>query len=833
MNRELREILLSGTANRQTIIHFPNGQHEDITHGFYSGSLKLDEILCSSENINFGECNASKFEAQITGIDDISNLIIQVYQKIPYDKDKIYILVDHSGNKIITSSEENILLGRHKDYTIPLFYGRVDSAILQADRINRVITAYDELYFNGDKNCADWYSEFFKDNESKTLKNFRDSLFRFIGIEQEQTSLVNDSIILEETLSTTQLKFIDVIKAVCQINGCFGHIDRNGIFRYIRLGQTGTTYNVSDNYRSNDSTFEQYIVKKIDKLQVNSEEGDIGSIVGTGDNPYIIQGNFLIWGKGASDLNRIATNVFNVIKNVEYRPYSVKLIYSEPYITVGDRITLTTNRDNKLIESYVLNNSFDSVQLFGQTMFAEGDEYRDEVVDDVNVNIIQLRNKTLKITQNVDELSFQMTEVNGKVNNLTTQYSEIKQQANGIELTVSQTTKDLTNKINEGVTETKNYTNSQLKLTADSLASTVAKSENKYSPTVGTTTYKIDLYGYVGATQSQYPANTNNGKYYLNQSDGTLYMSNGVTWLQVAQLELITSKLSTSINQSAEKITLAINTANSAANAVANKVSKGDISTQLSLEEGKVAITGDRISITSEKFKLTDDGHVECHDLFIRGGNIEVHSERPDDLFLRIYNYDEEKKTGQAINLKPNEIRLESYYYPEKQYMRIDRTGIRIEHEGYGKFALWGDALELRDEEDKLLFSLIGGQTRELYAPKITATFANLDNSSDFRLKQEIKPIDNNFKDLYLSLNPKQFKFQFDRKQSNGLIAQEVLELCYKFNINPEEINLVNKRERGYYSLNYNFIHNISILLIQELCKRMEEVENAINKQRS
>ena len=192
MDNELREILLSGVANRQTIIHFPNGEHEDITHGFYSGSLKLDEILCPSENINFGECNASKFEAQITGIEDISNLIIQAYQKVPYDEDKISVLIDHMGNRIKTRAGDNILLGRHKDYTIPLFYGRVDSAVLQTDRVNRVITAYDELYFNSDRNCADWYSGFFEGNGSKTLKAFRDSLFRFIGIEQEQTSLVND-----------------------------------------------------------------------------------------------------------------------------------------------------------------------------------------------------------------------------------------------------------------------------------------------------------------------------------------------------------------------------------------------------------------------------------------------------------------------------------------------------------------------------------------------------------------------------------------------------------------------------------------------------------------
>lgn len=209
METGLKNLLLSGNAGRQTIIHFPNGEHADITDGFYSGSLKLEEILCASENIEFGECNASKFEAKISGLPDISNTMIYVYQRIAFDKSKSKILIDHKGNRIITHAGENILLGRHADYIIPLFYGRVDSAVLQTDRVHRVITAYDELYFNRDRNCADWYTNFFAGTGTHTLKQFRNSLFNFIGIDQEETTLINDDIILEENLSTTTLKFSD------------------------------------------------------------------------------------------------------------------------------------------------------------------------------------------------------------------------------------------------------------------------------------------------------------------------------------------------------------------------------------------------------------------------------------------------------------------------------------------------------------------------------------------------------------------------------------------------------------------------------------------------
>lgn len=427
---DLRNILLSGTAARQTIIHFPNGEHEDITSGIYSGSMKLEEILSASEELNFGECNASKFEAKIANISDITNLMIYVYQEIKFDENKIKYIVDRGKTYIVTQDGLKIAVGQRINYSIPLFYGRVDSAELQTDRIHRVLTAYDELYFNKDINCAEWYENFFKTASNKSLKAFRNSLFSFIGISQETTSLINDSLVMEQTIETDAIKFGDLIKAICQLNGVFGHIDRQGIFRYVDLTNMAEAYDISDNYRSNDSTYESYVVKKIDKLQIRTDEEDIGAIVGTGTNPYIIQGNFLVYGKSAAELESIATTIFNKVKAVEYRPLDIQPIYSEPYITVGNGISFTTKRDSFAVNSIILKNSFSGVQLFNQNIVAEGSEYRNEVVDDVNAEIYQLKGKTLKIIKNVDEFSV-------KVEDLERGYSELVVTVDGITSTVA------------------------------------------------------------------------------------------------------------------------------------------------------------------------------------------------------------------------------------------------------------------------------------------------------------------------------------------------------------------------------------------------------------
>lgn len=429
MYEGLREILLAGIANRRTIIHFPNGEYPDITSGIYSGSLKLEEILNSSETLNFGECNASKFEVTISNVEDISNLIIRVYQKITYDPNKVDVLIDRNNKYIITRNGYKISVGRHEDYTVPIFYGRVDSAKLQTDRVHRDIIAYDELYYKGDVNCAEWYKALFSSKDNVTLKAFRNSLFEFIGIQQAGAYLINDGLVVEKTIETDSLKFADLVKAICQLNGVFGHIDRNGVFQYIDLANVANSYDISDNYRSNDSTYEAYTVKKIDKLQIRSDEEDIGAIVGTGSNPYILQGNFLIYGKSAAELKSIAESIFNKIKNIEYRPIEAQTIYCEPYITVGDQLIFTTKRDNEAINTFVLNAALSGVQLLRQELVAEGDEYRDEVVDDVNAEIKQLQGKTLKIIKTVDEYSV-------KLEDIETGSAELKLTVDGLTTTV-------------------------------------------------------------------------------------------------------------------------------------------------------------------------------------------------------------------------------------------------------------------------------------------------------------------------------------------------------------------------------------------------------------
>ena len=98
---------------------------------------------------------------------------------------------------------------------------------------------------------------------------------------------------------------------------------------------------------------------------------------------------------------------------------------------------------------------------------------------------------------------------------------------------------------------------SQILQTSDSILSKVSKAVLKYDDTGKT----IDFYGYglnadLTETDTGEKASENNNKYFLNQTDGKLYISNGAKWALQETLPTITDNVCSYINQSADTIEL-------------------------------------------------------------------------------------------------------------------------------------------------------------------------------------------------------------------------------------------------------------------------------------
>ena len=391
----------SDSVDKQLTLTFSGGDvitNEDID----AESMKLIESINSGSELIFGSCEASEFEITIRN----------VYSS-------------HVGQTVTVSM---VLDG---DTENPFTFGtyKVVEDKATADRLKREIHAYDSMYDILNTDVSAWYNSLYPTSSTtKTVKQIRDSLFTHFGITQEVVTLPNDNVVVGKTISPTSLSGKDVLMALCEINARFGHIGRDGSFKYIRLQEMiqglyprndlypdDTLYpadeigtedvGVQGNYIS--AKYEEYTVDRIDKLVIRQEDTDIGCVVGSGANAYIIQGNFLVYGKSATDLTTIANAIKDDIFGVWYRPCEVE-VRGNPCLEVGDGIRLNTSYE--IVYSYIFKRTLSGIQFLRDDFYADGLKQRNEQVNSVQTQIKQLVGKTASIEADVDEVSATLTE---------------------------------------------------------------------------------------------------------------------------------------------------------------------------------------------------------------------------------------------------------------------------------------------------------------------------------------------------------------------------------------------------------------------------------------
>lgn len=448
-----------------------------------SESLNITETLSSSDDIEFGSCEASKLE--ITVFDVVENL----------------------------TGKEFMLVLKIGEYELEMGYYTVESYVRQSNRRKRKITAYDRMRkFNTD--VSTWYNDL---TFPMTLKTFRNSLCEYIGVVQSSASLILDDMEISKTVEPSKLSGLDVMKAICQINGCFGHFDKTGSFKYIQLQQTGLypseelfpeeslypsefgsdgmDVEVISKY-SQPMTYEDYLVNGISGLQIRQQEGDVGASVGDGDNAYIIEGNFLVYGKDANTLLSIAQSIFPQISGRAYRPASLKTNFL-PWVEIGDALRVITRND--IVETFCMKREVKGIQAMSDTFTSTGSETREESFGIEN-QIIQLEGKTAVIIKSVDEVSATVTdlknyteaqfkitadsitaevtrargaegELSSKITQTATEIrSEVTDKTNGLQSQITQQAGQIALKVSQG--DVTNQLNSELKITGNSIALT-------------------------------------------------------------------------------------------------------------------------------------------------------------------------------------------------------------------------------------------------------------------------------------------------------------------------------------------------------------------------
>lgn len=401
-----KEYFLKNSIDKQLIIECEDGTviTNEILH---SENFSLDEKLCNQTELTFGECIASIVKFRVSNI--VHPLIAQWMT--------IKMVLNHNENSAFE-------IGRYK----------VASDTPTADRLWRDITAYDAMYDIINSDMADWYNTILPNADSTvTLKTFRSSFIQHFGLEQEEIELVNDNMVITKTIEPSEISGKDIISAICEINGCFGHIGRDNKFHYICLKQdisglypSDTLYPADNLYPKDPGSerigksyymsceYEDFVTKPITKLQIRKEENDIGCIYGEGDNTYIIQDNFLVYGMSAEELENVCRNLLPQISMVIYRPSKTEA-KGNPCLEVGDAIRMSTRLE--LVETYILQRRLKGIQALRDVYESKGTEEYSEKVNSVHKSIIQLKGKSNVLERTIEENRLTMLDIENGLKN--------------------------------------------------------------------------------------------------------------------------------------------------------------------------------------------------------------------------------------------------------------------------------------------------------------------------------------------------------------------------------------------------------------------------------
>jgi len=238
---------------------------------------------------------------------------------------------------------------------------------------------------------------------------------------------------------------------------------------------------------------EDFATKSIDKLQIRQEENDIGQVwpeVGLRpeDNCYIIENNFLVYGKSAAELRIVAKNIYDKIHEISYRPFECDVI-GNPCLEVGDPIRILTRHD--VVESYVLQRTLKGTQALRDSFKSDGVEKYSKKVNGMQNSIIQLKGKTNILERNVDETRLEMRDMGEELS------TEISVTAAGINETIKNTKEGLETKISKTVRSIEmSVSNNKTGKTAEVKLLITDEGGTQYEVTAD----KIDLTGLVSFT---------------------------------------------------------------------------------------------------------------------------------------------------------------------------------------------------------------------------------------------------------------------------------------------------------------------------------------------
>lgn len=430
VSKEFKEAFLSAGQKNLKLVFYDGTIIENSDIAFES--MNLEQTLCENDELRFGKVSSACFKTRISAS-------TKRYKNLWF-------------NASIGVGENEIQLGRFKVYT--------DN--MTSDRLYRDIVAYDSLFWAVNTDVTEWYNGL---TFPITQKAFRDSLFDYIGIEQESVILPNDDIEFNRTVEVEHFTGLTVLQALCEINATWGIINNNGKFKYARMRthEHDSLY-PSDNLYPSENLFpddiyddslskanyyqgtlkyEEYDTQPITKVIIREDSEDLGYSYGTDGNTYVIENNFLMYGATNQILQKVAKNFYDYAQYIAYTPSELKC-KGAPWREVGDLLRVVA--DKRTITIPILNRQLSGITALKDTYIAKGTETYGEIKNSSTEQLKQLRSRTNKITRNLDETKSEITKIE---KNIDENYSDTEETKSLIKQASDEINAEVKKKVNE------------------------------------------------------------------------------------------------------------------------------------------------------------------------------------------------------------------------------------------------------------------------------------------------------------------------------------------------------------------------------------------------
>lgn len=426
------------------------------------------------------------------------------------------------------------------------------------------------------------------------LANMLSSMGNKLGLSiTALTNTYRGNYIVYNNFMTRNITYRQILGYIAQIANVNFMADTSGQkdIIYKRYTETATTI---DNSKYVKLTLSDYTTEPIDKVQIQSTFDDIGYVVGTGNNAYVITENPLFFtNEKQSTITSIASSLLAELKTITYTPMKFSTL-KDFDINCGDIIKVNN------ISCYIMKKS---IKPSGCEFECVGNKRRDTQKTEVNSAITALNNKTNELIRTVDETKSTLTEVRGSLKTVTDEQGEIKEQIATITTDVSevkQTAQGLTSKVSSVETTLNNL---------DGEVTTLKSRVSTVEQTVDSITTRVEV---VEGTADEAKTMASEAKQTANS------FSTKITEVEKTanSAKTTASEAKQTANSFSTRITEAENTANGAATTASEaKQTANSFSTRITTAEGNASSalqTASKIDwviqsgTSSTNFTLTD-----------------------------------------------------------------------------------------------------------------------------------------------------------------------------------------------------------------------------------